>query len=165
MLSGNKKLMSMIHAAKKKRGPYKTKAKGKIDKSELLKLYFINGLSKAEIARHFDCAPSSVTKALRPFEKILASKEDRGFFEDKKTEILSSLELKMLSEIANPEKLKKASVNNLAYAFRQIFDAERLEAHKSTSNIAYQDITRELMEAEKALEEYEKRQQKALSEQ
>lgn len=40
----------------------------------------------------------------------------------------------MIASLADPEKLAKASLNNVAYAFQQVHTARRLEEGKSTEN-------------------------------
>ena len=48
---------------------------------------------------------------------------------------MNGVELKMLENLADDGRLKKASVNNLAYAFQNLHNARRLESGQSTANV------------------------------
>jgi len=61
-------------------------------------------------------------------------------YEKNRVAFLQSLQMTLGVEIFDKAKLKKASINNLAYAFSQFYNAERLESGQSTSNIAYADM-------------------------
>jgi hypothetical protein len=63
-------------------------------------------------------------------------------YEKNRIAFLQSLQMTLGVEIFDKAKLKKASVNNLAYAFSQFYNAERLELGQSTSNIAYADMVK-----------------------
>ena len=49
--------------------------------------------------------------------------------------------MKLLERLVNDEVLEKASLNNVAYAFKQLFDSGRLELGKSTGNINILEVT------------------------
>ena len=51
--------------------------------------------------------------------------------------LLQGTERVLIGNLLDPEKLKKASVNNLAYAFTQIHNAGRLEAGLSTEYVDF----------------------------
>ena len=107
----------------------------KIDRDLALKLYVINGLSQAEIARHFKCSNQAVSDALRDFKLILKSNGALSAFRHAEGDILDSIKLELLKDIAEPERRKKASLNNTAYAFMQVNTAKRLEAGQTTANV------------------------------
>ncbi len=55
-------------------------------------------------------------------------------YQKHKADILAGMQVKILKHI-DEDKLKSASVNNLAYAFQQFYNSERLERGKSLNNI------------------------------
>ncbi len=52
-----------------------------------------------------------------------------------KVQILECIEDKLLSELCNPARVKKATLGNVAYAFEKVHIARRLEAGESTQNL------------------------------
>lgn len=124
----------------------------KIDVGRALELRFKNGMSYSEIARHFGVAKSGVHAILEKFTNLIRSPEELGFYEKYKTKLLSSAELKILEKLMDEETIKGASLNNAAYAFQNLFNANRLERGKSTANI---DIHQTMDEIECLDAEYE----------
>lgn len=108
----------------------------KIDVARALKLRLKNGLSFDEIALHFSCSRQAVHQALRRFLHVLDHPEAIKAFEDSKAALLTVVEMKLLESLVDKDKLSKASLNNVAYAYDQIHKANRLEQDLSTSNIA-----------------------------
>jgi len=109
------------------------KSFGKIDVSKALKLRIKNHLTYEEIAAHFGCSRQAIYEKLKTFVKYVENPEAIQAFEDNKAEILSSVEQVMISKILDEDKLQKASLNNVAYAFTQIHTANRLQRGQATS--------------------------------
>jgi predicted DNA-binding protein YlxM (UPF0122 family) len=61
-------------------------------------------------------------------------------FKNTRAEILTGFQEKIISNFT-PDKLKDASINNLAYALQQLNTIERLERGQSTANIQANQIT------------------------
>ena len=59
-------------------------------------------------------------------------------------QILTGIEAELLRHLADPDRLKKASINNLAYAFYQINNARRLEEGRSTQNLDMRQVIAQL---------------------
>jgi hypothetical protein len=89
----------------------------------------------------------------------LDTKRLRAFQEQQKA-LLAGAELRLLQELTNPEKLKKASPNSLAYAFSLLDKAHRLETSNARANVNLNHLS----ESERQiLEEYaEKANQKEM---
>ena len=136
--------------------PKKRGRKPIIDVAEALRLRLVHKLPYSTIASYYGVSDRAVRKALKRFLDLLEAPEVLEEYENVKAQLLSSAEMMLLNEIVRPEKLKKASVNNLAYAFERVFNANRLERGKSTQNISYAELTKEIEELEKAIAEYEK---------
>lgn len=69
-----------------------------------------------------------------------------------KRKLLSSAELKILEKLMDDETIKAATLNNAAYAFQNLFNANRLVSGKSTANIDIHHTQEEIasLEAEYA---------------
>jgi hypothetical protein len=128
-----------------------TVKKNKINVAEAFRLRVNHKLPLQEIANRFGCHKASISKALKRFIATLPNPEEIKVYVDNKSQLLTGVELKLISEIANPDKLKAASLNNAAYAFQQIHNANRLESGKSTMNAAltisleHQEIARRVI--------------------
>lgn len=122
---------------KTRTGTYKSVAgqRKKIDLGELIRMK-IRGLTNTEIAEKFGCSKMSISTAWQRFRDLMPNPEDIELFEKNKADILNSVELSIIQEMMSKDKLKAASVNNLAYAYNVIHNAHRLEIGKSTSNIS-----------------------------
>ncbi len=105
----------------------------KIDLAEAIKLRYKNKLSYEAIGQVFGCSAQSVHEKLQTFMKNLDDPDTIRMFEDIKPEILSSVERKLIEKILDVDKLEKANLNNVAYAFTQINMANRLSRSQPTS--------------------------------
>lgn len=128
-----------------------------VDTADLFRMRFVNHLTYDEIAKHFQCSKQNVRQRLMKFVAKLPSELQTKIYETNKVKVLSLAELTLLKELFDTKKLNKASINNLAYAFAQIFTARRLEAGQATENISYADLTKQKQELLAAIEEYQKR--------
>jgi predicted DNA-binding protein YlxM (UPF0122 family) len=130
----------------------------KIDIGKAIKLRYKNSYTLQQIADVFDCSKVSVFNALKPFEQLMKSEDNLAVFRDNQEQILEGLLLELSANIADPAKLKKASLNNVAYAYDRIFNALRLLQDKSTANIATRsDHEASLQEVEARIAELEGR--------
>ena len=126
----------------------RTKNGKKLDIRKVLKLKDVNGLSFAEIARALDYSEPYIHKVYKAFKSFMPSGEISESYETNRSNLLSGMEYKLLQNLAKEDKLKKASLNNVAYAFNQIHTARRLEEGKGIAGgvtvnieIAYQEAT------------------------
>ena len=110
-------------------------AENKVDVSQALKLYLEKGLSKADIARFFNVTPQSITYHLQPFDHLLAGGNNLAAYRENRVNIKDNVELILLTDLADPVKRAGASLNNVAYAYRQIHETRRLDEGLSTSNV------------------------------
>lgn len=94
-----------------------------------------------EIARAVKLPPSTTCRLLKRYGSWLQELEHVDEYTDSRSRLLSAGELKLFKSMMEQEKLDKASVNNLAYSMRQLFDMGRLERGESTSNVATQTVS------------------------
>ncbi len=95
----------------------------------------IKGLTCEEIGQHFGVTRQAISKRLRSAFRAL-DKDEIAAYKKNRVGFLEDLEVAILLELGNPDKLKSASANNLAYAFGQLHTTRRLEAGESTANFS-----------------------------
>ena len=103
------------------------------DVKAAINLRFKNGLSYSKIARQLSAPVSSIHKALKPLEAILKNQSPAVVYEGNKADILSAIEFELASQLMNKKKIKKASLNNIAYSFKMVNEVNRLEKMLPTS--------------------------------
>lgn len=108
----------------------------RLDVAQVWKLRVVNRLSLAEIARSLGVAKSSVHAALERIRKLIPDPDMVKAYEEVRPTLLTAMEQKLMASLADDETLQKASLNNRAYAFQQVFNARRLETGQSTQNHA-----------------------------
>jgi len=94
------------------------------------------GVSIKDIATATRCPERTVQERLKMFAPMFQDLDKVKDFRGVKADILDAATLTFLKSSMSPDKLEKASVNNLAYAARQTFDMGRLERGLSTSNVS-----------------------------
>lgn len=112
----------------------------KYDLAEMWKLRFKHNLSINQIADKMGCSKVTVWRKLEKYINMLPNADEIKSYQEHKSQYLTGLELKVYEEMCNPEKLKDASLNNLAYSFQSLYNANRLESGKSTSNISVAEV-------------------------
>ena len=116
----------------------------KIDISKAYDMRFNRGLSFYDIANHFRCSAQAVQQRLQKFSAILKDKPEIDEFENRKADLLSSVEFQLLHKLVDPDTIQKATLNNAAYAYTQVFSANRLTRGKSTENINVHSLSMSL---------------------
>lgn len=112
-----------------------------INKLNKMMSLYIKGLGAEDIAKALGLSKAVVTKRLEPFHKLLGElhpsnvEESLELYAKKRKMLFEAAELRTLQSLMCPEKHAKATLNQAAYAFQQIFNARRLEDNKSTHNI------------------------------
>lgn len=104
--------------------------------TDMWRYRFKHNMSYTEIAEKMGCCKATVLRKLQRYLSMLPNAEEIKAFQDNKSDMLTALELVIHSEMCNPEKIKAASLNNLAYAIQNIGNINRLEQGKSTVNAA-----------------------------
>jgi len=106
----------------------------KIDVAQALKMR-LKGFTYQAIADKFGVRKQAVCASLKAFTSVLQDTGRTLAYVDCKAEVLDAVEARMVSEMVDPGKLEKASVNNLAYAISQLDHIKRLERGQSTENL------------------------------
>jgi predicted DNA-binding protein YlxM (UPF0122 family) len=128
--------------------PVKKKV-NRVNKGEALELYFCKNKTMQEIADHFGVDISAVSRAIRGFLTVLDNPESIQAYRKSKANILTSVEMKLVSALVNSDKLKDASLNNVAYALQQvsnILNQEGKSGDQAGDSAAISAIHRELFD-------------------
>ena len=107
----------------------------KINLVEALQLRFVNKLTYKQIGEKYGVSAQAVEQRISRFKEKFGDSEEIQQYSSNRDGILTVVEREILSRIVDPSKLEKATINNLAYAFQQVFNARRLEEGKSTANL------------------------------
>jgi len=108
----------------------------RLDVAQVWKLRVVNRLSLAEIARSLGVAKSTVHAALQRLQKLVPDPDLVKAYEEVRPTLLTAVEYRLIGSLMDEETLQKASLNNRAYAFQQVFNARRLELGESTENVS-----------------------------
>jgi predicted DNA-binding protein YlxM (UPF0122 family) len=123
----------------------------KVDLKKALDLKLNHNLSYNEIAEAQGVSKQAIQQRLKPLLPTKATEE----YKANRPDILAEAQLKLLLSL-DQTRLKKASVNNLAYAFKEFFACERTERGQSNSNIALHVIVEELERTDRERREKER---------
>lgn len=108
----------------------------KIPLTEIFKLRFKNKLTFKEIGKIYNVSPQAIHQRIKSVIKLLANPELDQAYADNRVDLLNSAERILLSTLIESDKLKDASLNNVAYSLKQIHDMRRINADLSTGNEA-----------------------------
>ena len=100
--------------------------------TEAINLRLKHNLSYQQLADYYGEKKSTIHKRLRKFASILDKPEALDTFQDIRKDILSAAEIKLLEKIVDDKAIKEASLNNAAYAYNTVFQANRLERGQAT---------------------------------
>ena len=103
-----------------------------VDLAEMWRLRFKHNMSINQIADRMGCHKTTVWRKLERYVNMLPNAEQIKMYQQNKAGMLDALELKVYEEMSNPDKLKDASFNNLAYGFQNICTQNRLEKGLAT---------------------------------
>lgn len=125
----------------------------KLPLEEMIKLRYKHNMSINQIADKMGCHKSTVFRKLEKYLKLLPNPEEVESYRQHKTMYLDSLELKVFEALSNPDTIKVASFNNLAYGFQNISTQNRLEKGLSTSNVSSFEISASLEQVDARIKE------------
>lgn len=108
----------------------------KYDFRKLFRLRYQNQLTLDEISELSGVPRSTLSMLYAEVDKFIKNPEALTIYDCNKPQFLKSMEYTLLQEMMDEDKRKKASLNNVAYAFQQIHVARRLEEGLSTGNLA-----------------------------
>lgn len=95
----------------------------------------MQGLPITAVAKITNISPNTIDNILEKFSNVFSELPNIKEYNQHRIQLLTAAELKLLNLLMDPEKLAKASLNNVAYAFQQVHNANRLERGLSTANV------------------------------
>src|SRR3990172_7482134 len=108
----------------------------KINLPQAYKLYYEKGYTYQDIGNHFGVSKQAVCKRFKAFSKYLPDPEAVQTYRDNRVSVLDAVESTYISDLVDPVRREKASLNNTAYAFQQIHNARRIESGLSSVNVS-----------------------------
>ena len=110
--------------------------KSSVDIAQALHLRLDKGLSLNKISKLMNVPWTTFYEAVKPVLSLIENPERLEAFRQHKSSLIGNVQALLVESMSDKEKLKKASINNLAYAFGQMDNAYRLEQGQATANIA-----------------------------
>jgi predicted DNA-binding protein YlxM (UPF0122 family) len=109
----------------------------RVDVAKALKLR-LQGATLPDIAALQGVSPQAIDQALRKFQPFLRGIEEGELtaYSEERANLFNRVEQHLTASLLDPDALAKASLNNRAYAFKQIHEARRLETGQSTANVS-----------------------------
>jgi len=113
-----------------------------------LKLRLVNNFTFQQIADKYGVTRQAVHRKLKRLIKIIGEPDLNRAFAERRVELLTGVERILIQNLVDSDKLKDASLNNVAYAYKEIHNARRLEQGESTENISIHADIRAMKEME-----------------
>jgi predicted DNA-binding protein YlxM (UPF0122 family) len=110
--------------------------RGRIDLAQVYKLRVVNRLSFGEIAKALNVPKSTIHAALHRLKNLIPDPDVVKAYEEVRPTLLTAVEQRLMASLLDEQSLEKASLNNRAYAFQQVFHARRLEDGKATEQVS-----------------------------
>lgn len=127
----------------KKRGPYSRATEVKsneigIKRTTRIMNMALKGLTREEISAATKVPPNTVMHITNELAGIINELNRAEEYRTHRKDLLDLLHGRLLKSMLSPEKMEKATVNQLAYASSEVHKQSRLEHGLSTSNNAVQ---------------------------
>ena len=106
-----------------------------VDVSKALKMFFTQGMTKTDIAKFFGVTIQTICHHLKPFENMMVNGDGLTAYQENRALIKDNVEFILLSDLADVNKRGAATLNNVAYAYRQVHETRRLDEGQSTANV------------------------------
>jgi hypothetical protein len=101
-------------------------------------MYFDEGLPEYICAERLKVTKQAINQALTPFKQRLLPKEQLNALEQRQNDFLKGGVYSLILDSLDPIKREKASVNNLMFGAKELYNIYRLETGQSTTNEAIQ---------------------------
>ena len=134
--------------------PPRSKTNPVVDLELAAKLYAVNGLTYEQIAKQLGVTKQAVHQRLQRFRDMLIPAEELEYWKNNRIMLKDTAELNLFLDMMDPQKRAAASLNNTAYAYRQIHETRRLDEGLSTINVdlhAEFEARKQLRDAKQAL--------------
>jgi hypothetical protein len=109
----------------------------RVDVAKALKMR-VQGATLPDIAAIQGVSPQAIDQALKKFEPFIKGLEpgQLAAYSEERANLFNAVEMHLTASLLDADTMAKASLNNRAYAFKQIHEARRLESGQSTANLS-----------------------------
>lgn len=114
----------------------KSKIDKHIDVGEALKLRFNEHWTFEQIGKKYGVTRAAVEHRLRSYTKLIKDSEMTSAYDDNRQKLLNEAEFNFITSILTGDKTQNATLTALVSALKTVYDMNRLEKGKSTSNVA-----------------------------
>ncbi|KKM85267.1 hypothetical protein LCGC14_1290720 [marine sediment metagenome] len=114
------------------------------DLAEALRLRIVKHFTFRDLERYYGVHRTTIHTRMRRFQDIINVTGNVEQIQNMKTHLLTLVEFELLQDLLDKGKRKSASLNNTAYAIKQVFDMNRLEQNKATEIVDMRRITADL---------------------
>ena len=106
------------------------------DLKRALELRFNKGMTFAEIGQVMGLSKQAVHHQFKTLSNFFNEPELFNAYQARPEPLLTAAASKLLAALVDPDKIAKASLNNVAFSYRQVSDILRLEKGQATSHIS-----------------------------
>ena len=107
-----------------------------LDLQKIVNYRLKNKLSYRQIGAVMGVSKDTIKDRLRPLKRLLSDPAAVDTYRENRADMMDAIESRLATQILDDDKLKAASVNNIAYAMAQLNNIGRLERGQSTANVA-----------------------------
>jgi len=134
---------------------HKTHKNAKVDFKLALKMRLFQKMSYEQIGRYFGVGKQVVHQQLAPFLKYLEKPEAIESFQEIEGQLLTAVKMRILNEIQDPERIKKAQWWHLVWAYEKLDKVFRLATGQATENIDLRALNLSLKQIQRQRQELE----------
>lgn len=116
--------------------------------ARIVELRYDKGLSYGEIAQLIGAPEQTIRDWIKPFRSILDNPDEVRTFKQNEAEFLDGirwlLHNGMVTQLTDPERVRKLDFSRLSWAYATLYDKSRLERGESTvnANLSLSDLVR-----------------------
>ena len=121
--------------AERRRMPTETLERS-LDKAEVWKLRFQQGLTYQQIATLTGYCPQRIHQVCHELKELIPHPESLPAYQAARGPALEHAERTLVASLLDPATIEKASLRDRAVSFGIVYDKRRLEQGQSTSNLA-----------------------------
>jgi predicted DNA-binding protein YlxM (UPF0122 family) len=110
----------------------------RIDLALAIDLRFKHNLSYREIAARLGVCHQAVQQRLNSVIKLLGEPDENNAYDKNRAHFLTGIERQLIKQLIDKNKIKKATLGNVAYALDKVNNILRLERGQATNNQAIQ---------------------------
>ena len=106
-----------------------------LDLQKIVTYRLKNKLSYRQIGAVMGVSKDTIKDRLKPLKRLLKDPAAVDIYRENRADMMDAIERELATQILDEDKLKSASVNNIAYAMAQLNNIGRLERGQSTANV------------------------------